>query len=435
MTDIFKETKRYDGSNVVKVRIPAQVDGSNIPVGDYILHLDYESDAEIGEAAQLTRRVIVGSGTKLHAIPIVRVPYTTTASSASGITAQEKLATSVSFNIVVRDKYTNELVPDFDVYAAFVKHDDTNYFIEENNNKDVLKEKYTNGVKLTGNPFTTNSNGKTTISFQLSDIFTTEEVNTIHDGDTLGQHSVVFYLRYTTDRTDKNYVSYYAACPVILGVIPVKTVVREIDHHDESNPLIGTVCPKGTVQIGVKLNYRFPYNYDPDNVFVNDVKEGYSSWTSAANTVNVGRYTVYESVNGGEYTQVPFSRLASAYVPTDTVVYFDGTIQPDTDGTTYFRVKNDYPVGTVVDNYKIRVVYTGKIGETRNLTVNTFTVKVSPEYESISRLATEIELYEEEEPIVMVAGNGKDVRLGVYLKDDDVRDIPITQGDLEYEVR
>ena len=406
MSIIFKETvEDTDGS--VRVNIPAKIDGENIPMGNYLLHLDYEGNDEF-ECMQLTRKVIVGSGAKLRSRPIIRKAYTTTASTNSTVTTAEKENTHISFNVTVSDIFTNEVVPNFDIYVAFGNGDNTNYF--EGITQSDLSTKYFASKKI--GKFTTNDNGVANIQFDAKDCF---------DGTvTSGEHSLYLYLRATSDRTEKNYASQYDVIPFILGDVPVKEVTFDVLNEYKT-------CGHGTVRVDVKYHYGFAYTG-------NNVKTGYTAYTNASNTIKKGYIKLLQSLDGGStYQTVPTDLLDTV---TNSLVTLDenGKILLDSAGnTTSFTVKNTRPLnytGTVL--YQLN--YYENAGDTRPLSNHRFTVQIDPSYASYTKMKVDIALVDETEPIYMIENNGKSVKLGVYLKDDEQHNDAIDHGSMDYLV-
>lgn len=406
-------------------------DNNYLEVGEYVLRIDYESSSTL-QACQLARKVIVGYRTTMTGV-VGRVPYTTSATKNSSITTEEKLNSTGNVKITVLNKTTGRPVANLPLYAGLGIGDDTDYYTDGYDYNTVVA-RYNSSKKLSGT-FTTNSNGVATISFKIGDFFDASTIGqvrgatSINSSNTTYMHTLYVRLMGTSDRAETdNYVRDVCPVPVFLGTMPISHTNLTLNPvQTEANVLgnaVAKCCGMGTVRVDFDLYY----------IYANILKNTYGINVTPF-YVSKGYLTVEYSSDNTNFEQLGVNYLMPAASGNIHEVNQNGEIIMDnTTNKKGFLIKMpvryDY-TGTLY----FKVLYHENVGDTEPRTLGTLTTQVKPTNPSYTELAVDIDLYEEDEPIIMVVGNAKNVKLGVYRKDDAEHTVPITQGEIEYTTR
>lgn len=407
-------------------------DGNYLELGEYVLRIDYESSSTL-QACQLARRVIVGYKTTMSGV-VGRTPYTTSATSNSAITTEEKLNTNGSVKVTVLNRTTGRPVANLPLYAGLGIGDDTNYYTDGYNYNDVVA-RYNQSKKLT-NTFTTNSSGVATITFKISDFFDASTISKIRGATSVSNPSITTYMHTlyvrvmgTDNRaSNDNYVRDVCPVPVFLGTMPISHTNLEVNpvvtEASVLNNAVAKCCGMGTVRVDFDMYY----------IYANILKNTYGIDVTPF-YVSKGYLTVEYSSDNTNFEQLGANYLMPAASGNISEVNQNGQIiMQNTTNKKGFLIKMpvryDY-TGTLY----FRIKYHENVGDTEPRTLGTLTVQVKPTNESYTSLAVDIELYQEDEPIIMVAGNAKNIKLGVYRKDDGEHTVPLTQGEIEYTTR
>ena len=406
-------------------------DGEYLEVGEYLLRMDYESSSTL-QACQLARKVIVGYRTTLSAT-VGRIPYTTSATKNSNITTEEKLNSAGTVKVTVLNKTTGRPVANLPLYAGLGIGDDTNYYSADYVYDDLVS-RYNHSKKLSGS-FTTNSNGVATINLKVGDFFDASTISQVRgatsivNGNSTYMHTLYIRVMGTDDRPNNdNYVRNVCATPVFFGTMPISHTNLTVNPVQTEGNVLGNAvakcCGMGTVRVDFDLYY----------VYANLLKNNYGIDVTPF-YVSKGYLTVEYSSDNTNFTPLGVNYLMPAAngniheVNQNGQIIMDNTINKK-GFLIKMPVRYDY-TGTLY----FKILYHENVGDTEPRTLGTLTTQVKPTNPSYTELAVDIALYEEDEPIIMVAGNAKNVKLGVYRKDDGEHTVPLTQGEIEYTTR
>lgn len=421
MAEKFKDVVDFNNGNYT-MTLGNDSESNHLDLGTYTLRLDYEAKNSL-EAYQMSRKIIVGRRAYVNPSTARGVFSTSQTTNNNNITDEEKLNSTCTFNVKVQDLNTGTTLVGIPLKIGF-GIDDSTIYGEVDDPSATLLSKYNSSKKL-DTTFVTNSSGIATINFKVSDFFDVSNLSQID-----GTHTIYVCCIGTTDRgnTD-NYVKSVGYAPCVLGNTPVmvytKTVLPEANGY--------CVCGGGYMAFGVQLQYSFIYKTINENVPSNNrVNVDWSSWTTTQRNVKVGHIYAMVSDNGTDYTRVPDDSYI-AFTPYDMDLDTTG-VKVASDGRTVFAVRNNKPYNYTGTLY-YKIMYTAKAGDTNSRTLFTIQADVDKNNPSAVSLKADIGLVGEQEPIMMVAGSGRNVNVAVYDEGDTNHQYPLNHGELEYVAR
>ena len=421
MAERYKEVRDFN-NGTTSMTLGNDNEGNHLDLGTYVLRLDYEAKNSL-EACQLARKVIVGKRALIKK-STARGVYSTEQNSNSNITDAEKLGSVCTFQVIVQDTVSGARLEGIPLKIGFGVGDDTIY--DANFNYDDMRSKYNNSKKL-NEVFTTNSNGVATITFHVSDFFDSTTVDqlrhstSIDTGNDTYKHTIYIRLYGTTDRADDdNYVPAVGYVPCVIGYVPVR-----LSQYQVRPNLNGyKTCGGGYIGFAAQLNYDFIYQG-------NNINPNWEDYPTGNRVVKCGSIYAMVSNDGETFTKLPADYYVSTYG--EELILNNAEVPVPSDGLTVFGFRNNKPFNFQGDIW-YRIMYRGKPGTSENKTLMEFKVEVDPSYPSALPMNANIELYGEEEPIIMIAGSGRNVNVGVYDEGDVTNSTPLTHGTLDYTV-
>lgn len=432
MAEKFKDVVNFNNGNYT-MTLGNDSESNHLDLGTYILRLDYEAKNSL-EACQLSRKIVIGKKAYVNPSTARGVYSTSQTANNPNITDEEKLASTCTFKVKVQDKDTGANLVGIPLKIGFGVGDDTIYSgltgIE-----DELEAKYNSSIKL-DKVFTTNSDGVATITFKVSDFFDVSTLSQIRDGTSINtgdptyKHTIYVRVIGTTDRANNdNYARATGYVPCVLGYVPVMLYSTRI--LPEANGY--RVCGGGYMAFGIQLQYSFVYeNINENDPRQNRINPDWSSLTTQQRNVKVGHIYVDVSDDGETYTRVPqedYATFEAWDLTTDNV----GAVVAD-DGRTVFAIRNHKPYNYTGTLY-YKVYYGSKAGDTQPRHLFDIQVDVDKNNPSAVSLNADIGLVGEQEPIMMVAGSGRNVNVAVYDEGDTNHQYPLNHGGLEYDVQ
>lgn len=422
MAEQYKEVKDFN-NGTASMTLGNDNEGNHLDLGTYVLRLDYEAKNSL-QACQLARKVVVGKRALIKKSTARGVYNTTEQNNNSNISDADKLASVCTFQVIVQDKDSGTRLAGIPLKIGFGVGDDTIY--DANFDYNEMVAKYNQSKKL-NTVFTTNSNGVATITFHVSDFFDSTDVDqirhttSIDTGNDTYKHTIYVRLDGTSDRAnDDNYVRAIGYVPCVLGYVPVRA--ETIIIQPEVNGY--KVCGGGYMAVGVRLHYDFIYQG-------NNISPNWEDYPTSNRIVKCGSIYMMVSNDGENYTKLPENYYASQYG--EEITLTNAEVPVPSDGQTVLAFRNNKPFNFQGDIW-YKIMYRGKVGTSEGKTIREFKVEVDPSYYSTIDMNANIELYGEEEPIMMIAGSGRNVNVGVYDEGDVTNSTPLTHGSLEYNV-
>ena len=153
MAEKYKEIKDFN-NGTTSMTLGNDNEGNHLDLGTYVLRLDYEAKNSL-QACQLARKVIVGKRAIIQKGMARGVFSTSQEANNSRVTDAEKLNSTCTFSVIVKDKSSGARLANIPLKIGFGVGDDTVY--GNTADYDDLVNKYNHSKKV-DTVFKTNNN-------------------------------------------------------------------------------------------------------------------------------------------------------------------------------------------------------------------------------------------------------------------------------------
>lgn len=408
------------------ISIPNKDDSGNVfEVGEYKLRIDYESTTSKPEAYQLSRKLVVGYRPVFTASPtILHSPFNTTATSESGITNAEKLATHYdNIIITVKNKVTNESAKQLPLVLRLGVGNSINY-LDSDVTLNSRWEGYNEAKRYKS--LTTDDNGQVKFNISASELFDNETASQIHNMHTL------FIACTGIARGSDSYISDVIALPVIWGTSKVR-VAREV-YPDNGDNVTPKVCGGGSFLVEWKNYFAWAF-------MDNQIKEGFEEYATESKFIYKGKMKVEVWNNSTNQYELCSKDDMGVHSGCKSEVTENGYITlPESRagniqnylGNCSFFVYNSLPANYTGD-WKIRVQYIGVTGYTLSTNPVEITVKVAPNNPSY-HMTADVSIMDKDSAntLTVLPVDPRQVTVSVKNKRNGAN---ISSGTLQYELK